>query len=265
MTFSFIQMTDHHLRDSEAVLTDGYSTAYALRTLLRHIAHNPAVQADFLVSTGDIVDFAAARSYETFRTILDLEATAAQLPGPHRVMGEGLPGLPLYILPGNHDDRDLFYQHLFPGVPPAPLMNVTFQHKGIQFVCIDWGPQARALASPALLDFLQAALRDDQPSIVLMHHHAVPVGSRLLDWMIAADVDRFWEVVKGRNVLGIFCGPTHATTEVYVAGIPVWGLRSTAPQVALQDQLLLCIQPLHYRVVTVHDTLVTTQLFEVPL
>ncbi len=265
MTFSFIQMTDHHLRESEALLTNGYSTAYALRTLLRHIAHNPVVQPDFLLSTGDLVDRASAESYGTFRTILGLETGATHLPGPHLATGEGLPGLPLYVLPGNHDDRELFYQHLFPGVPAAPLMNVTFTHKGIQFVCIDWGPQDQTIARPAMLAFLRAALRDPQPAIILMHHHAVPVGSRLLDWMIADEVDRFWEVIRGGNVLGIFGGHTHMTTETYVEGVPVWGLRSTAPQVVIQEQLIPCIQPLHYRVVTVHDHLVTTRIFEVPL
>lgn len=265
MTFSFIQMTDHHLRASEATLTDGYSTAYALRALLRHIAQNTAVQADFLVSTGDLVDVAEATSYATWRDLLGLRRVAEGPPGPHRISTEGLQDFPLYMLPGNHDDRVVFYRHLFPGTPAGSLANAAFQHKGVQFVCIDWGPHNQAVASPALLDFLHAALAADQPSIILMHQHAVPVGSGLLDWMIAAEVDRFWDAIRGRNVLGIFHGHTHATTEFYVDGVPVWGLRSTAPQVALQDRLLLCIQPLHYRVVTVHDRLVTTRLFEVPL
>jgi Icc protein len=264
MTFSFIQITDHHLRESEATLTQGYSTAYALRAVLRHIAENRAVQADFLVSTGDLVDLASDASYSTLRQVLGLRLVADQPPGPHRAAGEGLPNLPIYFLPGNHDDRQVFYRQLFPGATPGALMNAVFEHQGIQFVCIDWGPQDQAIARPVMLDFLHEALNRNQPSILLMHHHAVPVGSRLLDWMIADEVARFWEVVRDHNVLGIFHGHTHATTEFYVEGIPVWGLRSTALQIAMHDELLYCVQPLQYRFVTVHDRLVTTRLFEVP-
>ena len=223
------------------------------------------MQPDFLVSTGDLVDVPSDASYQTLHQILDLRLVTDQPPGPQRAAGEGLPDLPIYFLPGNHDDRQVFYRHLFPGAVPGALMNAVFEHKGIQFVCIDWGPQDQAIARPVMLDFLRAALQRDQPAILLMHHHAVPVGARLLDWMIADEVERFWEVIRGRNVLGIFHGHTHATTEFYIEGIPVWGLRSTAPQVALQEVPLVCIQPLHYRVVTVHDRLVTTRLFEVPL
>jgi len=38
MSFSFIQITDHHLREAADQLTFGYSTDYAFRTVLRHIA-----------------------------------------------------------------------------------------------------------------------------------------------------------------------------------------------------------------------------------
>ena len=189
MTFSFIQITDHHLREFAALLTNGYSTAYALRAILRHIAQNPAVQPDFLVSTGDLVDVPSDASYQTLHQILDLRLVTDQPPGPQRAAGEGLPDLPIYFLPGNHDDRQVFYRHLFPGAVPGALMNAVFEHKGIQFVCIDWGPQDQAIARPVMLDFLRAALQRDQPAILLMHHHAVPVGARLLDWMIADEVD----------------------------------------------------------------------------
>ncbi|MCC7352929.1 MAG: metallophosphoesterase [Anaerolineae bacterium] len=57
MAFSFVQITDHHLRESEALLTRGYSTAYAFRAVMRHIAQHAASRADFIVTTGDLVNF----------------------------------------------------------------------------------------------------------------------------------------------------------------------------------------------------------------
>ena len=53
MSFSFVQITDHHLCDTETLLLQGYSPAYAFRTVMRHIAEHVASHIDFLVTTGD--------------------------------------------------------------------------------------------------------------------------------------------------------------------------------------------------------------------
>ena len=42
MAFSFIQITDPHLCESEGQLRLGFSPAYALRAVLRHIAEHAA-------------------------------------------------------------------------------------------------------------------------------------------------------------------------------------------------------------------------------
>lgn len=56
MHFSFVQITDHHLQETETTLTAGYSTAHALRVTLRHLAEHVAASVDFVVSTGDLVE-----------------------------------------------------------------------------------------------------------------------------------------------------------------------------------------------------------------
>ena len=76
----------------------------------------------------------------------------------------------------------------------------------------------------------------------------------------------FHFIVKAHQVLGIFCGHAHVTYEKYISGIPVFGLRSTAPQlVVVQEEPLICIQPPHYRLVTLADGILATRIFEVPL
>ncbi len=130
---------------------------------------------------------------------------------------------------------------------------------------MDWGPHTKATAHPEMLDFLAQALETDLPSIIVMHHQVVKIGSRWLDDFIADDVSQFWKVVTGRNVLGIFSGHVHTTYERVVNGIPVFGLRSTAAPFALQDEPLTCLLPPHYRLVTVQDGILTTRIFEVPL
>ena len=265
MTFSFIHITDHHLPESEAALVRGFSPTFAFRSVMRHIAEHVAPLADFMITTGDLVEHPSDVSYRNLRHMLALQDDLAEAPGPLRVSIEGLRDFSLYCLPGNHDDRSHFFQYLFPKTPPVPLLNVAVIHKGVQFVCLDWGSQPKAIAHAATLDFLARSLQTDLPSIILMHHQLVPLESRWLDNFIAEDVDRFWDIVIGQKVLGILCGHVHMTYDRLVKNIPVFGLRSTAFPFALQDDPLICLLPPQYRLVTIHNGVLTTRVFEVPL
>lgn len=268
MDFSFVQITDHHLRETEAQLSRGYSTAYAFRTVMRHIAEHAGNHIDFVVSTGDLVDDGTDESYQNLCHILNIR-TVSPAPGPQIVSCEGLHEVPMYFVPGNHDDRTNFFRYLSSQTPPMPLMNTTFQHKGIQFITLDWGPHDKAVAHPETLAFLAETLRNGLPSVLLMHYHLVPIDRthRWVDRFLPDNNDAFWEIVKGHNVLGMLCGHAHATYDKLVSGIPVLGLRSTAPQFATTEdgELLICMRPPHYRLVTIRDGVLTTRIFEVRL
>jgi Icc protein len=264
-SFSFVHITDHHLGESETALIRGFAPAYAFRTVLRHIAAHVAERADFIVSTGDLVEPASDAAYETTRAILNINGAEGRAPGPLRVTIEGLYRYPMYFLPGNHDDRSGFIRHLFPRTASPGLVNATFVHRGVQFICLDWGPEAKAVADPTMLAFLARALAGHAPSIILMHHQPVPVGSRWLDEFIADDIADFWDIVRGQEVLGIFCGHAHTTHQNVTNGIPVFALRSTIYQFAQHDEPMMCLEPPHYRLVTVEGGQIRTQIFEVPL
>ncbi|CAG0937454.1 3',5'-cyclic adenosine monophosphate phosphodiesterase CpdA [Thermoflexales bacterium] len=265
MNFSFIHITDHHLTESETALLDGFSPNYAFRKVMRHLAAQIGNQADFIISTGDVVEQSSPAAYEAFKQLLNVQATSAPAPGPLLISLEGLHQFPLYLLPGNHDDRSHFYQCLFPKGPMLPLMNAAFIHKGIQFICLDWGPHSKAVVHQETLNFLARSLETDLPAILLMHHQLVPMGSRWLDSFLADNLDQFWQIVSGRQVLGILCGHVHTTYERVIAGIPIFGLRSTAFPFVLQDEPLACLLPPHYRLITIQNSILTTQIFEVPL
>ena len=265
MNFSFIQITDHHVTASETELLKGFSTRYAFRTVLQHIAQHVGNRADFIISTGDLVENPSETTYQAFLHMLNARNASTKMPGPLFISAEGFQEFPMYLLPGNHDDRSNFFKYLYPKSSPIPWMNVSFTHKGVQFICLDWGPNTKAVAHPEMLDFLAQALETDLSSIIVMHHQAVRIGSRWLDDFLADDVSRFWEIVTGHNVLGIFSGHVHTTYEKVVNAIPVFGLRSTAVPFALQDEPLSCLLPPHYRLVTVQNGALTTRIFEVPL
>jgi Icc protein len=265
MAFSFIQITDHHLRAAETDLVRGMSTDNSLRTVLRHIAQHAAPRADFILSMGDFIDPPSEAAYRAVLSRLGIEGDSAAAPGPLQISSEGLHDFPIYFMPGNHDDRDAFFRCLFPKTVPMPLMNARFEHQGVQFICLDWGTDATSVVYPETLDFLAAALQPELPSVILTHHQVAPVGVAWLDAFIAADMPRFWEIVRGKRVIGILAGHVHMTHEQLVAGIPVLTLRSTAFQFARNDEPLFVLQPPHYRFVTIHNDMLTSRIFEVPL
>jgi len=270
--FSFIQITDHHLPAAEAQLRRGYSPWHAFRTVMRHIAEHHA-DMDFIVSTGDLVDGGTDAEYQHFRDALDIRASSAP-PGPQYVSIEGLRDMPMYFLAGNHDARANFFRNMFP--PSTALrsaqdatpraLNVTFTHQGVQFVCIDWGAANKAVASTGMFEFLARALQSDAPSIILTHHHVTPMDMAYVDAFLADELGEFERLIAGRNVLAIMNGHTHATFEGQLAGVPVFGLRSTMFSFTVEDgNLLAVLRPPHYRIVTVDDGNVSTEIVEVAL
>ncbi len=265
MSFSFIQISDHHLHERDDALTRGYNTAYAFCRVLAHIAANNAQRVDFLVSTGDLVDKGIDAEYKATFARLKLEHNAPEPPGPHFVSGEGLPRLPMYFLPGNHDPRETFFRNLFPHAEPRKLNNTSFAHKGTRFVTIDCGDANKGVLYPETLEFLASALDTGEPVIVLSHHPVLRVGAKWLDDFLADDIAKFWDVVRGKNVLGIFTGHLHMSYEEVVEQIPVHGLRATTFQFARTDERLFLLMPPHYRIVTVQDNSISTELVPVEL
>ena len=263
MNFSFIHITDHHLGESETDFPYGYPAAATFRLVMRHIAENVSDRADFIVTTGDIVNTPSNEAYQFLNRMLNIKKSASA-PGPHAVTMEGLQNYPMYFVPGNHDERAAFIHNVFPGNPPMKLMNLSFDHKGIRFICVDWGGEDKAVVHLETLEFL-SALEPGQPAVLLMHHNVAVLGTHWLDHFIADDIDMFTDQIKGKNILGIFCGHLHTTYERDLNGIPVFGLRSTAFQFKFDGKPVLTLQPPHYRVVSIQNGTLSTKIVEVPL
>jgi hypothetical protein len=173
----------------------------------------------------------------------------------------------MYFLPGNHDKRDMFTRYLFPESKAPNLYNLTFEHKGVQFIFMDWGPRSKAHFFPETREFLTEALKADTPSVIVRHQHVKKLGSRWLDNFLADGLDDFWDVVLPfkEKVLGILCGHCHITYEDNYEGVPVYGLRSTAFPFAKTDDPVVILAPPHYRYLHIHDGVLTSRVYEVTL
>jgi len=266
--FSFIQITDHHLMETEDKLREGFCPGHALRMVLKHIARHTAGKADFIISTGDLVEPDSDATYQCAVKLLGVNSPAA-LPGPQRINVEGLKEYLMYFLPGNHDNRELMTRYLFPDSKAPALYNFTFVHKGVQFVFMDWGPESKASFLPETSAFLAQALKSDLPSVIVCHQHVKPIGVRWLDEFLADDLESFWEIVSHptikEKVLGILCGHVHITYEEEYRGIPILGLRSTAYPFARTDDIQVILAPPHYRYITIQNNILTSRIYKVPI
>jgi len=267
-SFSFVQISDHHLLASEEQLRYGFSPGYALRMVMKHIAEHVAEKVYFIISTGDLVDPCTDENFQGTVKFLGLNSSAA-LPGPQKINIEGLQDFPMYFLPGNHDERDMFTRYLFSDSKPVKLYNFAFHHKGVQFVFMDWGPETQAYLFPETREFLAKALHADLPSVIVCHHHVKKIGIHRLDAFLADNLDEFWDVVTNPDVkdkvLGILCGHMHITYEKENKGIPILGVRSTAFPFAETDEPLKLLAPPHYRYVCIQDGILTSRIYQVPL
>lgn len=262
MSFSFAHISDHHLLHRPDELKLGFSPAHSFRKVLQALG-GLAGEIDFVVSGGDLVENPDLASYEMARQMLELRP-GASAPGPGFIHSEGLDGMPVYFLPGNHDDRGNYYRGLFSKTEQSGLMNAAFEHKGVRFICLDLSPAVKGDMSRETLGFLREALTD-QPTILLTHHPLVKVGAKWLDKYLADDLDGFWGLLAGRNVLGTLSGHVHISYEQRVNEIPVMGTRSTAFAFAPQDEKMIVLCPPQIRVVTVSGDALTSRLIDVPL
>jgi len=234
--------------------------------VMRHISENVANQVDFILSTGDLVEPETDENYQGAVKLLGINSSAA-LPGPQRINIEGMKDFPFYFLPGNHDDRALVTKYLFPESTAPTLYNLTFAHKGVQFILMDWGPESKAHLFPETKDFLAKALQADMPSVLVCHQHVKRIGVRWLDNFLADNLDGFWDVVlpNKEKILAILSGHVHITYEDEYQGIPLLGLRSTAYPFAKTDEPTVILAPPHYRYLHVHDGVLTSRVYKVTI
>lgn len=265
MNLRFVQITDHHLGADAATINRGYSTAWALDRVLTAIAAADGYDADFLLCTGDLVDRGLDAEYAFAARWFGFEP-AGSAPGPLPMTRPGLEDLPLYIVPGNHDPREVFTRNLFPEVPSRSLLDVSWQVGDVVFAYLDTGMSGReGVLEERSLAFLDAVLEHGAPVVVVLHHHPVKVGIPWLDRAVLRGVEALWERVREGGIIGVLFGHSHATVSADVGGVPVLGLRSTCFQFGVSDEPSFVMQPLQYRLVTITEGVLTSQVYEVPL
>jgi 3',5'-cyclic AMP phosphodiesterase CpdA len=212
--FLIVQLSDPHIGgdwapgDSVARLSAAVAAVRALESRL-----------DAVLVTGDLADHATDDEYAQVRDLLaPLQA-------------------PLYVLPGNHDDRDALNRHF--GVPGADGESVQYAADlgPLRLIALD---STRPGEDPGALDaerlaWLDAALDEAPtiPTLLALHHTPLATGIPVIDDVGLASADRraLGAVIERHpQILRTLGGHIHRTIVGALGGRPVLAAPSTYVQ-----------------------------------
>ncbi|WP_249975410.1 phosphodiesterase [Vreelandella olivaria] len=215
-------ISDPHIKADGRLSYRRVDTANALRQAVSTL-NQLSPQPDLVLISGDLVDFGQPQEYVTFKRLLeDLR-------------------LPVYLIPGNHDNRD----HLRASFPEHRYL---FQHaEVVQWVVDDFPVRIIGLdssvpgaphgeLSQASLDWLDATLvtRPDLPTLVMLHHHPFVSGIDHMDRQPLREAHRLAEVLtRHSQVERVICGHLHRTIQACVGGTLAISCPGLSHQVSL--------------------------------
>ncbi len=217
-----VQLTDLHIREPGRLAYRRIDTSSYLRTLIASVlALRQRPRA--VVATGDLTDFGRPAEYASLRDQLaPLDAA----------------GIPVYLMPGNHDDRGelrrSFPSHRYLG--DGTFIQFAVDVGPLRLLALDTcvpGSSAGALDAERL-SWLEAELdaSKGRPVVIAMHHPPFQTLIGHMDEMgLLQGADELEAIVaKHRNVERVICGHLHRAIDVRFGGT----IASTAPGPAHQ-------------------------------
>lgn len=221
MTTFLLQLSDLHIREPGKLAYGRIETAPYLQRAIQSILQLPQ-QPDAIVVTGDLTDFGRSAEYAHLRELLKPLPTS----------------MPVYLMPGNHDDRaelrKIFNDHGY--LEGDGFVQFSVSVGGLQLIALDTvvpGQSSGSLCAERLAWLrLELAINRHRPVIIAMHH---PPFETLIGHMDAIGLmhgARELEALVAQypNVERVVCGHLHRSIQVRFGG----SIASTAPSPAHQ-------------------------------
>jgi Icc protein len=229
MTMILVQLTDFHIRPLGMAAYRTAETNMLTERALRALGHLKA-KPDAIVISGDLTDNGLGTEYQILADML-----------------RRLISLPVYVIPGNHDRREVLKTELahLPGVTEHPhFVQYAIDDHEVRLVMLDTvipGSSAGELCADRLawLDATLAAA-PSKPTIVVMHHPPFACGIGHMDGINLRNADEFAAVIaKHKQVRRILCGHHHRPINAQVAHT----IASVSPSVAHQVEFTISDDP----------------------
>ncbi len=212
-SLNLLQLTDSHLYADPSRCLLGINTLETFDHVLAQALQETG-NPDFILATGDLVHDASDSGYK-------------------RLLGRlQLTEIPTYCLPGNHDIPGKMKQilnqdnvHCIPSV----------QAKGWSLIFLDStiANSDSGRIDENQLELLGVLLRAhaDKHTMICLHHHPVPVGSRWMDTMVLENPDAFFKLIDANpQVQAVLCGHIHQAFDTEYRGVRLMGSPSTCVQ-----------------------------------
>lgn len=211
-----VQFTDTHFFAAEDARLMGVDTSATFQQVVQ-LAAEQQQSPDFYLLTGDLSQDETEGSYIRFSKAID-----------------NLKAAPAYYLPGNHDSR----HHM---VKAFSNTNTNFRHEK-SFVAGDWHiilldtqvpGEVHGHLSSDELSHLKSSLQayPNLHTLVTLHHHPVPVGSKWIDQISVDNGEEFLAVIDNfPQVRGVLCGHIHQQFEMRRKDVSFMGSPSTCVQ-----------------------------------
>lgn len=206
-----LQITDMHLFADRHESLHGVNTRDSLQSVLHRALQRPA--PDLVLVTGDLVHDESAAGYRAlFKMLKPLKA-------------------PVGVIAGNHDNPETL----------RASMSRTVRLGGVHLLrgwrAVLLNSQVPGAAHGHLdnaeLYFLEAALQaaSNEHVLVVLHHHAVPVGSAWLDSIALDNPEALFGLLRRfPNARTVLCGHVHQEFDARHDGLRLLATPSTCVQ-----------------------------------
>ena len=197
-----LQLSDTHLYADPGGTLAGVNTLDTMHQTLDMALRRLPRKPDLLIATGDLVHDASTAGYDRLaRSLLQLD-------------------IPVYCLPGNHDNPKLLAQRMTAmGVPDNRLLE-TAHWRILLLDSTVAGQEGGHLAAAELAWLEQQIQAVDKHLLLCLHHQPIPVGSRWIDAMALDNGAALVSLVRHYpQVKGVIWGHVHQAFERHEKGV----------------------------------------------
>ncbi|MEE9342004.1 MAG: 3',5'-cyclic-AMP phosphodiesterase [Gammaproteobacteria bacterium] len=208
-----LQLTDTHLFKAKGGKLLGLDTDHCLDKIVEHILEHE--QPDLVLATGDLTHDASPAAYARFKNSM------ARL------------DVPVYCLPGNHDESKLLMNALNDGSIYSQKSLLT--SNGWRILFLDTtipGSEAGHLKQEEL-NFVEKSLSTEtnHPVLICLHHPLAHIASEWLDSMAIDNGDELLTIAEQhQQVRAVICGHIHQELQTQHQNVQLLGTPSTCVQ-----------------------------------
>lgn len=192
-----LQLTDTHLHAALGSEMHGVTTQQTFDAVLNHAREDSKWPPDAIVVTGDIVQDKSREGYQRFRETFQVF------------------GLPIFCIPGNHDDPELMTELLM--TPPFQVCGDAklADWRVVLLNTFEKGEDGGAIGLEGLAVLEESLSRySDEHVLICMHHQPLAMGSAWLDGVGLRDAQEFLEIVDRHDqVRGVLWGHVHQESD----------------------------------------------------